>query len=142
MVAFAAAFLLGIVAGLRTFTAPAVLWMIRHTGPVAYGLGAVAILEYLGDLYPGAPARTRASGLVARILSGAFCGWMLATAAGISPALAAVLGAAGAVVGAYGGLAARVRAIALIGAVPAALLEDAVAIAAAVAIVMNSNRLP
>ena len=41
----------------------------------------------------------------------------------------------GALAGAYGGLALRRRAIGAIGSVPAALLEDAVAIAGAVAIV-------
>jgi uncharacterized membrane protein len=39
------------------------------------------------------------------------------------------------VVGAYAGLAARIRAIALIGRIPAALVEDAIAIAGAIAIV-------
>lgn len=133
--AYAAALLLGVVAGLRTVTAPAVLWLIRHRGPAAYVLGVLALGELAGDLHPGAPARTRATGLIARIVSGAFCGWAVTTAAGASIAAGVVLGIAGALCGAYGGLAVRTRAIATIGAVPAALIEDAVAIIAAIVVV-------
>ncbi len=133
---FAAALLLGVISGLRTFTAVAALWLLRHTGPVAYGLGVVALLEYCGDLYPNAPPRTGATGLIARLLAGGFCGWAVTAAAGSSPIAGAALGACGALIGAYGGLAARRRAIVLAGAVPAALLEDAVAIAGAVLIVL------
>jgi uncharacterized membrane protein len=139
MESFAAALLLGIVSGLRTFTAVAALWLFRHTGPVAYGLGVAALLEYLGDLHPNAPARTAAPGLIARIFAGAFCGWAVTSAAAASPIAGALLGACGALIGAYGGLAVRVRSIALIGKVPAAILEDAVAIAGAVAIVLYTT---
>ncbi len=138
MVLLVAALLLGIVAGLRTFTAPAVLWILRHGGAAAYGLGVLALLEYAGDLYPKTPARTSAAGLVARALSGAFCGWEV-TAAGGGPVIwGALLGVAGAVMGAYAGLAARRKAIVAIGRVPAALLEDLVAIAGAVFIVTHA----
>lgn len=130
------ALLLGIVAGLRVFTAPAVLWLIRHPGPIAYGLGVVALLEYAGDLHPGTPSRTAPTGLVARLLSGGFCGWALTVAAGAPILPGVVLGMCGALIGAYGGLAVRLKLISLLGPVPAALLEDAVAIAAAVAIVV------
>ncbi len=130
-----AAFLLGVVAGLRAFTAPAALWLLRHGGPVAYGLGAAALLEYAADLSPKAPPRTAPTGLIARLLSGGFCGLSLASAAGVSTVFGALLGACGAFIGAHAGLAARRRATAMIGATPAALLEDAVAIAAALAIV-------
>lgn len=51
-----------------------------------------------------------------------------------------LLGACGAVIGAYGGLSARRLTTSLIGRVPAALLEDVVAIAAAVAIVTHAGR--
>lgn len=135
-----AAFLLGIVAGLRTFTAPAVLWLMRHTGPVAYALGALALLEYGGDLYPKTPPRTSPGGLIARLLSGGFCGFVLASAAGVPTIFGALLGGIGAIVGAYGGLAARTRSIAAIGPVPAGIAEDAVAIGAAVIIVWLAPR--
>jgi uncharacterized membrane protein len=130
-----AAFLLGCVAGLRTFTAPAVLWLMRHTSVLAYLLGVAALAEYLADLLPNVPARTSVGPLVVRIASGAFCAWGLTWAGGGSTIAAAVAGALGAVVGAYGGLALRMRAIALIGRVPAALGEDLTAIVAAILIV-------
>ncbi len=130
---YLAALLLGMVAGLRTFTAPAVLALMRHRSLWAYILALAALAEYAADLYPKAPARTGIPGLTARIVSGAACGWVVA--AGASPWLGAALGVLGALAGAYGGLALRRRAIGAIGSVPAALLEDAVAIAGAVAIV-------
>jgi uncharacterized membrane protein len=130
-----AAFLLGLIAGLRTFTAPAVLWLIRHRTPAAYILCVLALAEYAGDLYPSAPPRTKAAGLVARLFSGAFCGWAVTSSAGGS-VLGGVVGAFGAVIGAYLGLAARTRAVGLVGRVPAALAEDAVAILGAVALVL------
>jgi uncharacterized membrane protein len=136
MIGLLATFLLGFVAGLRTLTAPAVLLLVRHRSPVAYVLGVLAVLEYAGDLHPNAPARTQAVGLGARIVSGAFCGGAIAVMSHVSVLLGALLGAAGAVAGAYVGLAARSRAIAAIGRVPAALLEDAVAIVGAVLIVL------
>ncbi len=129
------ALLLGIVAGLRTFTAPAVLWLVRHRSPAAYVLGLFALLELAADLHPKAAPRTGAAGLSARVLSGAFCGWAVSAPAGRSAILGAAIGALGALAGAYLGLAARTRAISRIGRVPAALLEDAVAIAGAIAIV-------
>jgi uncharacterized membrane protein len=132
---YVAAALLGVVAGLRTFTAPAVFWLMRHRSPVAYILGLLALLEFAGDLSPRTPARTGAIGLSARVISGAFCGGAITAPAGHSLFLGALCGAIGAVVGAYAGLAVRVRAIALIGRIPAALIEDFIAIAGAVAIV-------
>jgi uncharacterized membrane protein len=129
---FAAIFLLGVAAGLRTFTAPAVLWLMRHGGVWAIVLAILAIGEYAGDLYPKAPARTSPPGLIARIASGAVVGWSLAVtsgAPGIAGALIALIGVA---LGTYGGLAVRLRMIAAFGALPAALLEDVVAIGIAV----------
>jgi uncharacterized membrane protein len=133
---YLAALVLGLVAGLRTLTAPAVLWLVRHRSPVAYALGVLALLEFVGDLSPKSPPRTAAAGLVARLISGAFCGWALTAPAGRPGLVGAAIGAAGALAGAYLGLAARTRAISSIGRVPAALVEDAVAIAVAVAAVI------
>ena len=92
-------------------------------------------MEYAGDLYPKAPPRTAPGALAARIVSGATCGWLVARAGDIAPATGVLLGGAGALSGAYGGLALRTRMVALLGAVPAAILEDAVAIAGALTIV-------
>lgn len=133
--ALIASLLLGVVAGLRTFTAPAVLWLTRHAGPVAYVLGVFALLEYAGDLHPKAPSRTAPAPLAARIISGGFCGWVICTAAGAPAIAGAVLGICGALLGAFGGLAVRLAVSKLIGKVPAALVEDAVAAAGGAAIV-------
>ena len=133
------AFLLGLVVGLRTFTAPAVLWLMRHPGPWAIGLGLLALVEYSMDLHPKTPARTGTIGLTARVISGAFVGWTIGLAFGGSSIAAAIAGAIGAVIGAYGGLAIRLRLSAAIGNVPSGLLEDVVAIAASIAIV---SRIP
>jgi uncharacterized membrane protein len=54
---------------------------------------------------------------------------------GSSGVAGAPAGAVAAVIGAYAGLAARSRAIGLIGRVPAGLLEDVIALAASVAVV-------
>lgn len=131
------AFLLGLVVGLRTFTAPAVLWLMRHPGPWAIGLAAFALIEYAMDVNPKAPARTGTVGLVARVVSGAFVGWAIGLAFHGSPIAGAIAGAIGAVIGAYGGLAIRLRLSATIGNVPSGLLEDLIAIAASVAIVSS-----
>lgn len=129
---YLAIFLLGIVAGLRAFTAPAVLWIVRHGGPWAVVLAVLALLEYAGDLHPKAPSRTSAPGLIARIASGTFVGWSLAGTAGASGIGGALAGLAGALAGTYGGLALRLRTIAKFGPIPAAVLEDVVAIVVAV----------
>lgn len=132
-----AAALLGICCGLRTFTALAILWLVRHPGPAAWCIAVLALLEYAADLHPKAPPRTGATGLIARICTGAFCGGAV-FAGGNRGAVAAgaVVGGVCAIVGAYAGLAARLRAIRLVGRVPAALLEDGVAAVASAAIVV------
>ena len=129
------AFLLGVVSGLRTFTGPAVLWIMRHGGLWAYVLGAAALFEYFFDIHPNAPARTSTSNLSFRIVSGAFVGWWAAAATGVLPVWGAMAGGIGAIAGAYGSLPIRMRAIAAIGNFGSGLLEDVVAIAASVAVV-------
>ena len=108
---------------------------MRRRGGLAAALGVAALLEYAGDLYPKAPSRTAPGLLVARIVSGATCGSLAVDWREDAPALGAILGAAGAVAGAYGGLAVRTRVAAILGAVPAGILEDVVAIAIALAVV-------
>ncbi|MFY9664183.1 MAG: hypothetical protein WAL67_01390 [Candidatus Cybelea sp.] len=140
MGSLSAALLLGVVAGLRTLTAPAVLLLLRGGGWVSYVLVVGALLEDAGDLHPKTPPRTAPMGLIARLVSGGFCGWWLTASTGASIVAGVLLGACGALIGAYGGLSARKLSVSLIGRVPAALLEDVVAIAAAVAIVTHVGR--
>ncbi len=107
MSSLVAALLLGIVAGLRTLTAPAVLLLLRGGGWASYLLVVGALLEDAGDLNPKTPSRTAPVGLIARLLSGGFCGWWLTAPTGASIVMGVLLGACGAVIGAYGGLSAR-----------------------------------
>jgi len=133
------AFLLGAVVGLRTFTAPAVLLLMRRPGIAAYVVAAAALIEYAGDLAPKAPSRTGLLGMSARVISGAFVGWTIAGMGGGSTILGCVAGVAGAFAGAHGGLKLRLKLIDAIGAVPSGLLEDAIAIGLSVLLV---SRLP
>ncbi len=122
-----AAFMLGVVSGLRTFTALAVLFLTRG-GITGYILAVAAVAEYVGDLMPKAPSRTRPAGLVGRIVAGAIVGHFMVGPDGWIAISGPALGIAGALVGAYGGVAVRLEAIKKIGPIPAALLEDVVAI--------------
>jgi uncharacterized membrane protein len=117
----AVALLFGFIAGLRTMTAPAAYFL--HRGGIAgYVLAAAALGEYIYDANPSARSRTQPFGLTARILSGGITGWFVAGIAG------AAAGAVGAVAGCYGGSAIRTKLIELTGQLPAALIEDAIAI--------------
>ncbi len=114
---------IGIVAGLRSLTAPAVVacaahigWMNLHNSSLAFmgSLWAVAIftvlalVEFVADQLPSTPARTAAVGLSARVVTGALTGACLAVAGGASTWLGALAGAAGGIAGAFGGYQARV----------------------------------
>jgi uncharacterized membrane protein len=114
---------IGIVAGLRSLTAPAVVAWAAHFGwirlagsPLAF-MGSkwtaavftlLALGELVADQLPGTPPRTAAVGLSARIVTGALCGVSFAVAGGASLWLGAVAGAIGGIAGAFGGYQARV----------------------------------
>ncbi len=124
MSVFVLALCIGIVAGLRTFTAPALVSWAAHLGwlhlegsPLAF-MGstiAVAILtlgalvEYVIDQLPKTPARTAPPSLIARIITGGLSGACLGVSGGASLLAGAVLGVIGAVIGAFGGLQLRTR---------------------------------
>lgn len=67
-----------------------------------------ALGEFVADQLLTTPARTKAMPLIARVVMGLLTGAWLGTAAGASPWLAAVMGAIGAIGGAFGGYHARV----------------------------------
>src|SRR4029079_12822412 len=94
-----------------------------------------AVGEYVVDVLPNTPSRTQARGLSARVVSGAFVGWMISAMHAGSGVWGAVAGIAGAVIGTYAGHAARLAAIDRIGGYPAAIVEDLVAIGLAAFIV-------
>jgi uncharacterized membrane protein len=117
------AFGIGAVAGLRSMTAPAVVawaahlnWINLSGSPLAFmgsnwavallTLGAVA--EFVVDQHPTTPARTAAFPLSARIVVGLLTGACLGVAGGGAYWLAALVGAIGAIAGAFGGYRARV----------------------------------
>ena len=115
---------IGVVAGLRSMTAPAVVawaahlgWMHLSGSPLAFmgsawavgifTLGALG--EFVADQLPTTPPRTAALGLTARIVIGLLTGACLGVAGGASYWLGALIGAIGAIAGAFGGYQARVR---------------------------------
>jgi uncharacterized membrane protein len=115
---------IGVVTGLRSMTAPAVVAWAAHLGwinlsgsPLAFmgsawavgifTLGALG--EFVADQLPTTPARTAAVGLTARIVIGLLTGACLSVAGGASYWLGALIGAIGAIAGAFGGYQARVR---------------------------------
>jgi uncharacterized membrane protein len=126
------AFCLGVVAGLRSMMAPAAVLLSRHVRVAGIVVAILALGELVVDLLPTTPSRTAPGPLVARILSGAFCGWLIASGSAAAHISGVLAGIAGALVGTYGGHAARLRAIRVLGAVPAALAEDVVAVVLAI----------
>jgi uncharacterized membrane protein len=116
-------FAIGVVAGLRSFTAPAVVawaarlgWINLHGTPLsfmgsAWAVGVFTILalaELIADKLPKTPSRTAPVGLCARIVTGAVGGACLAVAGGATLWLGALAGALGGIAGAFGGYHARV----------------------------------
>jgi uncharacterized membrane protein len=141
------AFLIGVVCGLRSLTAPAIVAWAAHLGWIhldqarLHFLGSTAavavftlfaVVELVADQLPSAPSRTAPLGLSARVVLGALCGAAIASSGTQSIAIGAVLGAAGGIAGAFGGYQARTRLVKAL-KVPdfvIATLEDAIAIGA------------
>jgi uncharacterized membrane protein len=139
------ALLLGVVAGLRSFTAPAALvwaahrgWLILHGAPLSFMASTAATIifillavgELIADQLPSIPSRTAPPGLIARIVTGGLCGSGIAAAGSQSLAVGAILGIVGALIGTFGGYQARTRLVKAL-KVPdlvVATLEDAVAV--------------
>lgn len=134
---------IGVVAGLRTFTAPTVVaWAavahwINLTGTWASWVGnlitaivfsVLAVGELYLDQQPKTPPRTAPPAFIGRLISGGFAGAVIGTAWGVTwTALGA--GVVGAVLGTLGGYQVRARLAKSFGRdLPAALLEDVVAV--------------
>jgi uncharacterized membrane protein len=146
------AFLIGVIAGLRTMTAPAVVawaanlrWLNLLNSPLAFmgSTAAVAVFTLLAlgeliiDKLPSTPSRTKLPGLVGRSVLGGLSGAAIAASGAQSIALGAVLGVIGAIAGAFAGYEVRKRLVRAL-KVPdfvIALLEDAVAIGGGLLIV-------
>ncbi len=148
-----ASLLIGLVAGQRALTPTAVLALaLRHGAlprdapvanllaePIAAGaLATLALAEMAGDKMASAPDRTVLPGLVARTLTAAVSGAVLAPrgrgTAGLGLAVAAAFGSS------FLGLALRRRAINKVGRVPSGVAEDMAVLLAAVLAVGLSRR--
>jgi uncharacterized membrane protein len=139
------AFLIGVVAGLRSLTAPAVVawaahrnWLNLHNTYLSFmastaavvGFILLAVIELVTDQLPNTPSRTKPPGLIARIVLGGLSGAAVAAAGAQSMVAGGILGAAGGVAGAFGGYQVRTRLVRAL-KVPdfvIACLEDAIAI--------------
>lgn len=151
------ALLIGVVAGLRSMTAPAtVSWAaflswINLPGTWASWVGNIvtvvilsilALAELVNDKLPKTPPRTATPVFAVRIIMGGFAGAVIGTAWGYKfGGLGA--GVVGAVLGTLGGYQARRRLVAANGGrdLPIALLEDAVAVLGGFAIVATAAAL-
>ena len=145
------ALLIGVIAGLRAMTAPAAVAWGAHLGliplqgtPLAW-LGVniapwvftvLAVLELVSDQLPKTPSRKVPAQFGTRILSGAFSGAAIGLVGGAWIG-GAIAGAIGAVIGTLGGADARGRLAKAFGKdLPAALIEDLVAVGGAALIVL------
>lgn len=149
---FLLAFLIGVVAGSRTMTAPTAIAWAAHLGWLDLGdsvlsffgwpwtawiFTGLALVELVVDQLPSTQSRTVPMQFGARLISGALCGAAIGVAAGSLP-LGAALGVAGAIVGTLGGARARGAMARAFGRdTPAALIEDAVAIGLAALIAVG-----
>lgn len=154
MVLYLFALLIGVVAGLRALTAPAAVAWGAHLGliplqgtPLAWLGGniatwvftALAVLELVGDQLPQTPSRKVPVQFGTRIASGAFCGAAIGMLGGAWIG-GAIAGAIGAVIGTLGGADVRARLAKAFGKdLPAALIEDVVAIGGAALIVIATK---
>src|SRR5262249_15898676 len=123
MIIYLFALLIGIVAGLRAMTAPALVSWAAHLGWLDLGgtwlaflgnvwarwiLTLLALVELITDQLPSTPSRTVPVQFGARIVTGALSG--AAIGAGSGAMLGGLLaGAVGAVIGTLGGRALRAR---------------------------------
>ena len=147
MPAYMVAFLLGLVAGLRSLTAPAAVSWAAHLGwlhlentPLAflgfaatpYILSSLAIAELINDKLPKTPSRKTLVPFAARIAMGALSGAAVGASSG-ALVVGLLAGAFGGVVGTLAGYEFRSRLVKATGGkdLPIALLEDAIAICTA-----------
>jgi uncharacterized membrane protein len=141
----ALAFGIGVVAGLRGLTAPAVVCWAAHLHwinlqgthlsfmgtmitLVIFTLAAVA--EIVNDKMPKTGPRTAPPSVVIRMITGGLAAATLSVGAGGSPWVGALLGVVGALVGTFGGYQVRTKTVKALHSPdwPIALIEDAIAV--------------
>ena len=144
------ALVIGIIAGLRAMTAPAAISWAAYLGYLNLGgswlafmgyrftpwiLSVLALGEFVTDQLPSTPSRKVPVQFGARLVSGALSGAVVGVDGGMLWG-GLVAGIVGGVIGTLGGAAVRSRlAIAFGRDLPAALVEDAVAIGGAILVV-------
>ncbi len=147
------AFLIGVIAGLRSMTAPAaVSWAARlgwlhlegtwlsflGAAVTPYIVSLLALGELVADQLPSTPSRKSPPGFIGRLMTGGLSGAAIgASANAMIPGF--IAGVIGAVAGTLGGYEFRVRLVKATGGkdLPIALLEDAIAIIGAYLIVSS-----
>ncbi len=144
------ALFIGITAGLRALAPVAAVSWAAHLGwlqlqgtwlaflgssVTAYVATALALAELVGDKLPKTPSRKVPLQFGTRIVTGALCGAAFGAPSG-GTILGLFLGAIGAIIGTFGGAAARAQLATAFGKdLPAALLEDVVAVGGAILLV-------
>ncbi|NNG69948.1 DUF4126 domain-containing protein [Rhizobium laguerreae] len=147
------ALLIGVIAGLRAMTAPAAVawgaalgWFDVSQTPLAFMayqwtpwiFTLLAVVELITDQLPSTPSRKVLVQFGARIVMGGLAGATIGAANSLLFG-GLIVGVIGAVIGTYGGAAVRGRLAASFGKdLPAALIEDAVAVIGALLIVAVS----
>ena len=152
---FLLAFKIGVIAGLRSLTAPAAVcfgaqmgWIDLRQSPLAFMgsniacwiFGLLAVGELIMDKLPFTPSRLAPTGLFTRIVMGGLSGAAFCAARDQSMVSCVMLGVFGGLAGAFLGyhvrqyVVSRLRVPGLV----AALLEDAIAIGGAVLLVSRS----
>jgi uncharacterized membrane protein len=137
------ALLIGVVAGLRSLTAPALVSWAARVGRLPLGgtwlaflgyrwtpwiFALLAVAELVIDQLPSTPSRTAPRGFTVRIITGALSGGAVGASAGAAVG-GLVAGVVGAVLGTLGGSTFRGRlAAAFHRDRPAAFIEDVIAL--------------
>ena len=150
---FALAIGIGIVAGLRAMTAPAITswaahlgWLHLHGTPLAF-MGSIAVVvifslaaigEYINDKLPKTGSRTAPAPFFTRIVMGGLCGACLYVSANDSVLIGILMGAIGAIIGTLGGYQARMRLVKGFNVkdIAIAIPEDLIAICLALFVVL------
>jgi uncharacterized membrane protein len=148
---------IGVVAGLRSLTAPAVVsWAAREKmirplrslparmllAQSSKKIAEFAVGELIADKLPGTPNRVSPLPLAFRVISGAVCGAAVCSAADESPKEGAAYGAIGALAGTFAGFYVRKRLSRSFPALAIAVAEDllAVSVAAGVVSILSNQK--
>src|SRR5438445_3630353 len=145
-------FSLGVIAGLRSLTAPAVVGWAAHLGwldlsgswlsflgsrPTIIILSSLAVAELVADKLPKTPKRTNLGPLVFRAITGGFSSMAMCVSAHQLLVIGALVGVLGAIAGAFAGYEIRHRLVEAFGLPDfgVAVAEDLVAVGGAFLIV-------